>query len=109
MKIENLKYPIGKFKAPSDYSARVLRAYIETLETFPSRIRKETEQLKDEQLETPYRNGGWNIRQVVNHCADSHMNALIRFKLALTEDRPTIKPYSQDAWAGRADTLVLEL
>ncbi|WP_407405136.1 YfiT family bacillithiol transferase [Chryseobacterium sp.] len=74
------------------------------MEEFPQKLKLETENLTDEDFNKKYRPGGWTIRQIVNHCADSHMNSLIRFKLAMTEDLPTIKPYSEDLWAELADS-----
>lgn len=100
---ESLKYPIGKFECPIDFKAKDLEGYINTIETFPANLIKEVAHLNDKQLDTPYRDEGWTIRQVVHHCADSHMNSLIRFKLALTEDNPTIKPYLEDRWAELPD------
>ena len=104
MTIEELKYPIGKFVKPDSYTPQVLHQYILDIELFPSRLRVEVETLTDDQLDTHYRPGGWTIRQVVHHCADSHMNSFVRFKLALTEDTPTIKPYFEDRWAVLADS-----
>ena len=78
--------------------------YISDIESFPARLTAEVENLTDEQLDTPYRPDGWTIRQVVNHCADSHMNGLIRHKLLLTENKPTIKPYIENLWAELPDS-----
>ncbi len=104
MSLNNLKYPIGKYTSLQNITAELLQSYINEIEIFPKRLSKEVENLSDAQLDTPYRGGGWSIRQVVNHCADSHMNSLIRFKLALTEEQPTIKPYFEDRWAELADS-----
>jgi hypothetical protein len=101
--IETLKYPVGKFKNPAEFSDALIREWIQIIEQMPEKLRKETEQLVDAQLDTPYREGGWTVRQVVHHLADSHLNSFMRFKLSLTEDTPTIKPYKQDAWAELAD------
>lgn len=76
---------------------------IKQIETLPTRLRQEVAQLDDSQLDTPYRDGGWTVRQVVHHLVDSHMNGIIRMKLTLTEDKPTLKTYDQDAWAALAD------
>ena len=84
-------------------------AHIHTIHVLPELVKKATEGLSDEQLDTPYREGGWTIRQVVHHIADSHANAFMRFKLALTEDWPTIKPYDEAAWAELADSKTLPL
>lgn len=105
MNIENLKYPIGKFTAPNDYTLTDLKEWIEEIESFPSKISQLTETLNEDQLNLKYRPGGWSIKQVVHHCADSHMNSFIRFKLALTEDDPVIKPYKEDQWAELSDSL----
>lgn len=104
MTIEQLKFPIGQFTKPREITTEILKQYISDIETFPSRLKKEILNVSESQLDTGYRPGGWTIRQVVNHCADSHMNCLIRFKLALTEDNPTIKPYFEDRWAELSDS-----
>ncbi len=101
---ENLSYPIGKFKIPETISATDILNRLDIIEKFPERLTKEVSSLNDTQLDTPYREGGWTVRQVVHHVADSHMNAYIRFKLALTEEIPTIKPYLQDRWAELPDS-----
>jgi uncharacterized damage-inducible protein DinB len=100
---EELKYPIGKFAYNGSLTVEQIREHISTIENFPSKLSKEVIHLTDEQLNTPYRDGGWTLAQVVNHVSDSHANSLTRFKLALTEDRPIIKPYHQDLWAELAD------
>lgn len=96
--LEKLKYPIGEFKAvslnESDYPV-----LIEQLAVLPGKVRAAVAGLNDQQLDTPYREGGWTLRQVVHHLPDSHMNAYIRFKLSITEDNPTIRPYREDLWA----------
>lgn len=104
MTIEELKFPIGRFEKPIKITLEILHNYIIDISTFPNRIKEEVKNLKDEQLDTPYRKNGWTIRQVINHCADSHMNALIRFKLTLTEEKPTIKPYFEERWAELTDS-----
>ncbi|MBS1492785.1 MAG: putative metal-dependent hydrolase [Bacteroidetes bacterium] len=103
MDIQKLKFPIGEFSPLTSYSLEQISTYIEDIESLPSLLRKEVEGLTDAQLETPYRPDGWTIRQVVHHIPDSHMNAFIRFKLTLTEDKPTIKPYYEDRWAELPD------
>lgn len=102
--MDNPKYPIGKFQKSDTLTKDILNKFIDDIEIFPKKLKKEVENLSDEKLDTPYRPEGWTIRQVVNHCADSHMNSLIRFKLALTEDRPIIKPYYEERWAELADS-----
>lgn len=101
--IESLKYPIGKFEKPKTISESDIKNWIADIESFPAQIRLAIQDLYNPQLDTPYRPGGWTIRQVVHHCADSHMNSFVRFKLALTEENPTIKPYWEDRWAELAD------
>jgi hypothetical protein len=100
----SLSYPIGKYdvRAPVDPSAR--GPAIEDIAALPARMRDAVAGLDEAQLDTPYRPGGWTVRTLVHHVADSHMNAYVRLKLALTEDAPTIKPYRQDAWAGLPDS-----
>lgn len=102
--MEHLKYPIGRYKKPDALTPALMQEWINVLEILPSWMDACIENLDNEQLQTPYREGGWTIQQVVHHVADSHMNAYIRLKLALTEDNPTIKPYDENAWAGLADT-----
>lgn len=103
LNLEKLKFPIGKCPKTDDASANDVTTWIETIEKFPSKIKTLTSNLSDEQLNWIYRPDGWNIKQVVHHCADSHMNSFIRFKLALTEDVPTIKPYEEQLWAELVD------
>jgi len=101
---ENLSYPIGKFdKTAIDPKFR--REYIDTIKQLPDMIAAAVAGLDESQLDTEYRPGGWTVRQTVHHVADSHMNSLTRFKLALTEDEPpTIRPYYEDRWAELADS-----
>lgn len=101
--LEQLKYPIGKFTKPKIISEPLILEWIETIEALPEILYKLTKNLTIEQLNWPYRPNGWNIKQVVHHLADSHMNSIIRFKLAMTEDSPTIKPYHEDRWATLID------
>jgi hypothetical protein len=96
---EKLKYPIGKFSAPKEFSKGLYAQWIETIAGLPGKLKSGVNALNDAQLDTPYREGGWTVRQVVHHLADSHMNSYIRFKLAMTEDLPTIKPYFEERWA----------
>lgn len=99
MDIEQLKFPIGKFIKPEHITQDILNQWIHDFETFPERLERIIEHLDSDQFQLKYRPGGWNITQVVNHCADSHINSLIRFKLTLTEDKPIIRPYLEDRWA----------
>ena len=101
--LEKLKFPIGKCPKIDDVSQNDLKNWITTIEEFPSKIKTLTSNLSVEELNWIYRPKGWNIKQVVHHCADSHMNSFIRFKLALTEDVPTKKPYEEQLWAELAD------
>ncbi len=101
--MEQLQFPVGRFTLPNEVSMEEMKKAMDQISVFPSRILDVVRQLSPVQLDTPYRPGGWTARQVVHHCADSHMNAFIRFKLALTEDAPVIKPYEQAAWAEQAD------
>ncbi|MFV8367126.1 YfiT family bacillithiol transferase [Flavobacterium sp. XS1P27] len=105
--LEHLRYPIGKFIAPEIYSGEYINNKIAEIASFPERLKKEVLQLTEEQLETAYRQDGWTIRQVIHHCADSHMNCFIRIKWALTEENPTIKFYHEDRWAELHDNLTM--
>ena len=109
MNDEGLKYPIGKFVKPDVITADILKKYIAEIRTLPARLIKEVESLNDAQLDTPYRPEGWTVRQVVHHIADSHMNSYIRYKLALTEEVPTVKPYFEDRWGELADSRKMPL
>ena len=95
----DLRYPIGPFKFEGQPSEQQLRQFISDIEQTPSRLRAAVSGLSAQQLETPYRPGGWTVRQVTHHVPESHMNAYVRMKLALTEDNPTIKPYDEARWA----------
>lgn len=100
---EDLRYPIGKFIPAAQYTREDLISCINVISVFPEQLRKEVAHLSEQQLNTCYRQGGWTLRQVVFHCCDSHMNALIRTKLALTENNPQIKPYNEALFAERSD------
>ena len=100
---EDLRYPIGRFRAVMPITSELRSAAIDAIAGLPDRMRAAVADLDDDQLDTQYRPEGWTIRQVVHHVADSHMNGLIRVKLALTEETPTIKPYDENAWALLAD------
>jgi hypothetical protein len=95
----DLRYPIGRFKAVMPVTHELRGAAIDAIEGLPPRMRDAVASLNDSQLDTTYRPEGWTVRQVVHHVADSHMNAFIRTKLALTEETPTIKPYDEKTWA----------
>jgi len=97
------RFPIGKFHYEGTPSAEQRQIFIAEIGQTPAAIRAAVWGLSPQQLDTPYRDGGWNVRHVVHHVPESHMNAYIRFKLALTEDEPTMKPYAEDRWAKLAD------
>jgi hypothetical protein len=99
----DLRYPVGKFERVETLTPDRRREFIDSIEATPENLAAAVSGLKPEQLDTPYRPGGWTVRQVVHHIPDSHMNAFIRFKLALTEVEPTIKTYFEDRWAELAD------
>jgi hypothetical protein len=96
------RFPIGTYE-PKHYTAEQKQRWLNDIQHLPRLLEQSVEQLDAFELDTPYRTGGWTIRQVVHHVADSHMNAFIRFKLALSEDNPTIKPYREEIWAEQAD------
>ena len=100
----DLRYPIGRFRAADAATPAERAANIEALRRAPEELRAAVSGLSDAQLDTPYREGGWTVRQVVHHLADSHANAYISVKLALTEDWPTVKTYDEAAWAKLADS-----
>jgi len=102
--LENLRYPIGRFAPPENVAPGIRAEHIRTLRALPERLQAAVDGLDDAQLDTPYREGGWTVRQLVHHVFDSHANAYVRFKLALTEDWPTIKPYDEAAWAELSDS-----
>lgn len=97
------RYPIGKFEMPKEVTPALRQQAMEEISKTPAKLREAAEGLKDAQLETPYREGGWTVRQVIHHVADSHMNAYVRWRLALTEKEPTIKPYEEAQWAKLED------
>jgi hypothetical protein len=99
----DLRYPIGKFTFPEQVTDAECRQWIDEIAAAPAALRSAVAGLSPEQLDTPYRPGGWTVRQLVHHVPDSHMNAYTRFKLALTEDEPTIKPYEEARWAELPD------
>lgn len=99
MDIESLKFPLGKYDYNPEPASELISRWIADIENFPQQLREALAGVSTEALNWPYRPDGWNVKQVVHHCADSHINALIRFKLALTEDKPDIRPYFEDRWA----------
>jgi hypothetical protein len=102
--LENLRYPIGRFTPPASSAAATRAEHITALRYLPGNLQAAVSGLTNPQLNTPYREGGWTVRQLVHHVADSHANAYVRSKLALTEEWPTIKPYDEAAWARLADS-----
>lgn len=100
---DDLRYPVGLFESPTQFDESTVSDSIEVLRGLPSAIATAVDGLTEEQLETPYRDGGWTVRQVVHHVADSHQHAYIRTKLGLTEDRPTILAYQEKLWAELPD------
>lgn len=102
--MDDLRYPVGAFAYDKDTTPDKRTEWIRQIAEAPALLRTAVAGLTDRQIETPYRPGGWTVRQVVHHVPDSHLNAYCRYKLALTEDNPTIKPYDEAAWANVADT-----
>lgn len=100
-----LPFPIGQFSYQEDANETQKHLWIQTLAKFPKKIQELTSSLTSEQLQWQYRPEGWKIKQVIHHCADSHINSFIRFKLALTENNPTIRPYEEQLWANLADSI----
>lgn len=103
MSDSDLRYPIGPFERPAQATADDRKRYVTQLELLPSELRTALAGLSEDQLDTPYRSGGWTVRQVVHHLADSHLNGYVRFRWALTEDEPAIKAYDQARWAELED------
>jgi len=103
LRMTDLRFPIGEFVMPVPVTPKLRADAIAAIAELPVKIRDAVRGLSEAQLDTPYRPGGWTVRQVVHHVPDSHLNAYVRVKLALTEDNPTIKPYDQDAFAGLPD------
>ena len=97
------RYPIGKFEAPTTYTPELRAQLIAEIAGAPASLRTAVARLTPAQLDTPYRDGGWTVRQVAHHVADSHMNAYVRVRFALTEENPTVKPYNEATWAELAD------
>ena len=100
---EDIRFPRGKF-LPQPFSQKQKETWLLDIKFLPSELELSIQNLDEHQLQTPYREGGWTVQQLVHHVADSHINAYMRFRLGLTEDNPTIKSYDQDAWAKLADT-----
>ena len=107
--MDDLRYPIGKFSYDPASTPQKRSAWMRDIAVLPVHARAVVDGLSAVQLDTPYRDGGWTVRQVVHHLADSHMNAFIRFKLALTESTPQIKPYDEKAWATLPDVQGIDI
>ncbi|WP_088831682.1 YfiT family bacillithiol transferase [Paenibacillus tyrfis] len=101
---DHLRFPIGQYEAPAKPDVEMIAAWIDEIAQLPQLVRAAVQGASETQLDTPYRPGGWTVRQVVHHMADSHMNSFIRFKLALTEEVPVIRPYREERWAELPDT-----
>ncbi len=101
---EEMSYPIGRWAAPVTVTPDALADALDRIAALPVRFREAVQPLADHQLDTPYRPGGWTVRQLAHHVPDSHLNAYVRFKLALSEPEPTIRPYDQEGWAALPDT-----
>src|SRR5215831_841772 len=99
----DLRYPVGQFEWPKTVSREEREQHIGEIAAAPARFRAAVQGFDDHQLDTPYRDGGWTVRQVVHHFADSHMNAYVQFRLAITEEGPTVKPYDEAKWAELID------
>ncbi len=102
--LDALRFPIGPFRPHETMTSQERSAFIDEIEAFPTNLREAVSDLSREELETPYREGGWTVRQVVHHVADSHLQGYVRFKLAMTEDTPTIRTYQQAPWGETADS-----
>ena len=102
--MDDLRFPVGKFHHEGSVNDQQKQAFLDEIEQTPAKLRAAVAGLSDSQLDTPYRPDGWTVRQVVHHVPDSHLNSYVRFKLALTEDEPTIKTYAEDRWAELSDT-----
>lgn len=100
---EDLSYPIGKYDKDTKITAEQRKQFIKEIAELPEILQEAVKNLNEHQLDTPYRPEGWTVRQVIHHVGDSHLNSFIRFKLALTEDNPTIRPYAEDLWAKTAE------
>jgi len=109
MDLEKLKYPIGRYQVEDKIDKAAIDQFIKEIELLPERLADAVRGLNLQQLQTTYRQDGWTIQQVVHHIADSHMNAYIRFKLALTENKPIVKPYDEKLWAELPDAKLVDI
>lgn len=109
MDVEKLKYPIGRYQLEDVIDKASINNWIKEIESFPKKLTEAVIGLNKEKLQTPYRPEGWSVQQVVHHIADSHLNAYVRFKLALTENKPIVKPYDEKLWAELPDVKVVDV
>ena len=109
MDLEKLKYPIGRYQVDDKIDKAAIDKFIKEIELLPERLADAVRGLNLQQLKTPYRQEGWTVQQVVHHIADSHLNAYIRFKLALTESKPIVKPYDEKLWAELPDAKLVDI
>lgn len=109
MDLEKLKYPIGRYQLEDIINKASIDKWIQEIELLPQKLSDAVKGLSTDQLQTPYRPDGWTVQQVIHHIADSHMNAYVRFKLALTEDKPMIKPYEEKLWAELPDSKLVDI
>jgi hypothetical protein len=107
--LDKLKFPIGRFQSPDHYERSMVENWIRDIEELPVLLKQSVERLNPDQVNTSYREGGWTVGQIVHHIGDSHMMSYIRFKLALTENQPTIKPYDQALWAELPDYVLFPI
>jgi hypothetical protein len=105
----DLRFPIGEFRFPQTVSPSELATFIDQIAETPANVRAALAGLDDAQLDTPYRPGGWTVRQLAHHIPDSHINSYVRYRLALTEDTPVIKPYEEQLWAELADARTMPI
>ena len=101
--MEELRYPVGKYVVPTNITPENIKEWIAEIEQLPAKLKETIKNFKESDLETTYRPDGWTARQVIHHLADSHMNAYTRFKLAMTEEHPAIRPYHENLWAELSD------
>jgi uncharacterized damage-inducible protein DinB len=109
MDLEKLKYPIGRYQLEDIIDKASIDKWIKEIELLPQKLSDAVNGLSADQLQTPYRPDGWSVQQVIHHIADSHMNACIRFKLTLTEDKPMVKPYDEKLWAELPDSNLVDI
>ncbi|MCL6523924.1 MAG: putative metal-dependent hydrolase [Thermoflavifilum sp.] len=107
--LEAMRYPIGRFQAPNPITDEDIHRSINAIATLPQELEKSVIHLQTAQLQTPYRPGGWTVQQVIHHLSDSHMQVYARFKLALTEDNPVVKPFAEDRWAALPDSTLVPI